>query len=252
MVDIIVVGYKAPEYELRTLSSIEKYTHAYEYHLTYYDNSITNKHLGIVWNDLIRKSEHDYICLLNNDVVVTPFWLSDMKDILLSSSQIGIVGPSTNSAASKQSLIARTAPLISPENLLTINDEDYLIEKIAAIYRANWRGAHENHPISGFCYLLRKSIWEKIGGFNEEFHHYGQENEFGYWVGQMGYRTVWTKGVYVHHWGAVSYKIALENGERDDVDEREIAKALYKDFTTGDRRAERIAMMNLNKKGGGR
>jgi hypothetical protein len=245
IIEIIVVGYKAPEHEVATLHSVHNYTRSESYKLFYYNNADKGEELAHVWNRLIKTSSCEYLCLLNNDVYVTPFWLSDMMDILASNPQIGIVSPSTNSAATKQSLVSKAAPLISPENLLTLNHNPYHIEKVAALYRNNWKGQYEDCTVSGFCWLFRKSLWKEIGGFNEAFKHYGQENEFSYWAKHLGYRVVWAKGVYVHHWGAVSYDKAVAAGERNDETERTLAKKLLTDFTIGSRRNERMNKLRV-------
>jgi GT2 family glycosyltransferase len=48
-------------------------------------------------------------------------------------------------------------------------------------------------------------VFEKVGGFDPVLNSYGNEKELLIRIRKAGYRTVWVKGSYVHHFGKMSY-----------------------------------------------
>lgn len=207
-VDIIIVGYRVPDIELECIETVIHNT-KYSYVLTYIDNYHTGYTLTQAWNKLIKASMCDYICLLNSDTAVSEGWLSKMMDTLLSDKQIGFVGPSTNNCHSPQKEVdteCKADVLASQEDVMEVMKD----------------------PISGFCVLFRRAIWEQLGGFNEKYKLYGQESDFIDRAQQAGYKAVWRKDAFVFHHGEVSVK---KHGY-DVETERNRAKKIY----WGDRR----------------
>ena len=47
-------------------------------------------------NQGLQYSDAPYVCIMNNDTIVTDGWLSEMIDILLENSEVGIINPSSN------------------------------------------------------------------------------------------------------------------------------------------------------------
>jgi GT2 family glycosyltransferase len=63
--------------------------------------------------------------------------------------------------------------------------------------------------INGFAFFIRRSLWEQLGGFDPNLPDYGNEVELCRRVLAMGYRTVWVRNSYVHHFSGESYKEAI-------------------------------------------
>ena len=78
--EVIMVRYGLPELEQECVASVLEYTTDVDYHLTDYDNYEADEGLAKVWNDLIRASDAEYICLLNNDTRVESEWLSKLLE----------------------------------------------------------------------------------------------------------------------------------------------------------------------------
>lgn len=57
-----------------------------------------NKPLNWIWNEFYRNSNSDYLCCLNNDVKLSPNFVSDTIKILDKESEVGIVIHTTNSS----------------------------------------------------------------------------------------------------------------------------------------------------------
>jgi peptidoglycan/xylan/chitin deacetylase (PgdA/CDA1 family) len=81
MLEIIVVKYNLPEYESETIEQVMKVAQA-PYHLTVVDNYQRDENLSTVWNRAIKNSTAEYICLLNNDTVVSEGWDIKLLEVL--------------------------------------------------------------------------------------------------------------------------------------------------------------------------
>ncbi len=199
-VEIIVVRYNLPDIERQCIDSVLEHT-KWRYRLTVVDNYKRKERLGVLWNELIEKSKCRFICLLNSDCIVTDGWLERMVHTFSFDQRIAIVGPSTNMCATQQRIISE----LSPE------DAHSFAEKVARDFRGQWTTSE----LSGFCYLLRKDVWEALGGFSPEFRFYGQESEFNWRVRRAGYWPVWRKDAFVYHIGRASADAAAKRGEFD-------------------------------------
>src|SRR3989338_713527 len=49
-------------------------------------------------NQGIKQSDSPYICVMNNDTIVTEGWLKEMVDIMETNPQIGLLNPSSNTS----------------------------------------------------------------------------------------------------------------------------------------------------------
>jgi hypothetical protein len=58
---------------------------------------------------------------------------------------------------------------------------------------------------SGFAFFIRRSVWEQLGGFDRNLPDYGNELELCKRVAAKGYRRVWVRNAYIHHFGGQSY-----------------------------------------------
>jgi N-acetylglucosaminyl-diphospho-decaprenol L-rhamnosyltransferase len=68
-------------------------------------------------------------------------------------------------------------------------------------YGANRRDAGW---LSGACVLVRRSVFDQIGGFDEGFFMYFEDVDLGYRLGRLGYRNLYEPAAVIHHSGAHS------------------------------------------------
>jgi GT2 family glycosyltransferase len=113
-------------------------------------------------------------------------WLKKMVHTLENSYRCAFVGPSTNNCHSPQ----KTIP--SPDD--------------AARSKYKNVAVHMEDPISGFCLLFRKSLWEDLGGFDPKYKHYGQESDFIDRAHKKGWLSYWRQDAFVYHIGEASVK----------------------------------------------
>lgn len=163
------------------------------------------KNLGFVKavNQGIDRADSPFVCILNNDTIVTKGWLGEMIAVAGLEKDIGIVNPSSNNLGQKP---AELEPLESFANRLK-SESGQFIELGAAI---------------GFCMLIKRDLFDRIGKFDEV---YGMGNfedtDFSRRAVKEGYRCVRACGAYVYHRESSSFN-KLKTFEEDFNRNREI------------------------------
>lgn len=151
-------------------------------------------------NQGMRLSSSHYVCLINNDAIVTLGWLGEMIKVIESSPAIGIVNPSSNTLGQKPSR----------------NDT---IEEFASTLRMRSGDWEEIGSAIGFCMLIKRDVMKKIGVFDEI---YGMGNfedtDYSRRALKEGYMCVRACASYVYHREGSSFgrdKVFDENFERN-------------------------------------
>lgn len=210
--DIIIVAWNRKELTRQCINSILLNTHC-EYRIVVIDNAsepatriylealkaahkdrivlIRNKeNLGYpkAVNQGIRSSNADYVCIINNDIIVFDGWLDEMMAVAESSADIGIVNPSNNFGKKK------------PWNK---SYQQYASEMTAG---KKDQYAETATPV-GFCYLIKREVIDKIGLWDERYSPgYFEDTEYALRANKAGYKSVFAKGAFVFHFERSSFK----------------------------------------------
>lgn len=185
--EIIIVKYGLPELEAECVSSVETHTTDVDHKLTVHDNYEADEGLSKVWNDIIRESDAEYICLLNNDTRVEAKWLSRLLECFKEDGDLGALGPMTNASTGPQ---GNRKYRTKSKNLLPAR-----------------------YPLVGFCLVFPRHVWEEIGGFDEEYEIYGEDSDFCMKVWEHGFKCMIRTDVFIFHHGKSSTPIAIARGK---------------------------------------
>jgi|CXWL01.1.fsa_nt_gi glycosyltransferase involved in cell wall biosynthesis len=148
-----------------------------DYKVDKYIKNETNLGVAQAWNQGIRAAEGEYICLLNNDVLVFDEWLDDMimgleyADLLMATPMYG---------------------------------EPFSRAIEAGKKRDHWLGLPYQESLSDFtdwsCVVTRKSTFSKLGLFDEQFElGYGEDLDFMRRMKEAGLKYASTKRVNTFH-----------------------------------------------------
>jgi len=168
-------------------------------------SSFATRHRRVSANAGMAAARAPYVLLLNSDTVLPPAALAKMVRLIHSSPEIGIVGPLSN-AASSQSIPdikgsqAQTAVNALPRGM-TVEAMDAECERWSL-------PVYPSVPlVHGFCQLLRRSMLEEIGGFNEKAfpQGYGEENDLCMRAVDAGYDLKIATDTFVFHVKSASY-----------------------------------------------
>lgn len=197
--EIIIVKYGLREYENECVSQVLEYTED-PYNLTVYENWNRDANLSVVWNECIRRSDAEYICLLNNDTVVTKHWLTKLLATFGQYDNVGAVGPVSNKAGGQQGGHTDAMP-------------DGVVQ--------------ECHTLSGFCLAFPRSVWAEVDGFDERYELYGEDSDFCNRILRAGYRLYTRFDTWIYHHKSQSCKNA-DNKGKDIAKIRQESAQLFK------------------------
>jgi N-acetylglucosaminyl-diphospho-decaprenol L-rhamnosyltransferase len=149
----------------------------------------------------------DVLLISNADVVVEPAAIKAMVAALDADPELGIVGPRIDNTDGTLYPSARNIPgpfdamghaflgLIKPNNRFTRR------------YRMlDWDHASAKHVdwISGACFAIRRTVFERLGGFNEAYFMYLEEIDLCHRTKELGAGVLYEPAARVMHVGAVS------------------------------------------------
>jgi len=210
-VSVVILVKDALDYVKRCIKSLNDYTNNFELiivdngsnaktkqwlkNLDWLDYTLIenkeNKGFSYGCNQGIKAAKYDYVCFLNSDTLLTPNWLEKLMRGFKYHKDVGIVGPSTCHSATMQTL-----QILRGKH--TITDEKKIIEM-----SANLKEAYIETPVVGFCFVIAKKVFDKIGVFDHK--RYGiathEDVDLVWRADKVGFKSIWVMALYVHHFG---------------------------------------------------
>ena len=209
LVSIIILTKEKLHLIEQCVNSIEKYTD-YPYELIIVDTGskepatldflkkISEKHTVIYDDFQFSRSNNDaakiakgkYLLFLNNDTIATTKWLSELMK-QAQRPEVGIVGPK----------------LLFPND--TIQHAGVAMG-VGGVAGHMYLGAPKNaiytmfdlevSAVTGACLLIRKDVFEKVGGFEERYMIEFQDIDLAMKVKALGYKTIYTPYSVLYHY----------------------------------------------------
>lgn len=155
----------------------------------------SEKNLGKAYNDAVRTSDKEYVCFLDRDAMfTTPFYGKQIEDIVKKNPKAGAFTCMTNRVWCKWQIPVG----IDQET----NDIEYHFKKGLEFQEAHYWEVQDKTQhgwMSGVMILIKKSTWQKIGGFRES-GMLGVDNDFHKRLRAHAEKLYLMRGVYVYHW----------------------------------------------------
>lgn len=147
----------------------------------------------------LRQCGGDYIVTLNSDTVVTNGWLISLIDCFMSDSSIGVAGPLSN-AASWQNV----PKLLDDNKQFAVNELPlgWTPDDMAELVQKVSEKIYPKVPfINGFCFMISRQAFEKVGLLDEIAFPtgYGEENDYCIRVADAGFSLSICDSAYVFH-----------------------------------------------------
>jgi len=145
-------------------------------------------------NEMAKLSSGKYILFLNNDTKVHKEWLIYLIKLIESDEKIGMVGPK---------LIFPNGKLQEAGGIVWDNGECYNYGRGNNSDMPEYNYVKEVDYISGISILIRKCVWEKIGGFDKRYIPvYYEDKDFAFEIRRLGYKVIYQpKSVVVNYKG---------------------------------------------------
>lgn len=219
-VSIIILVMNEYYYLKRCLNSLAKYTDNFELiiiennsniKVRNYVKNLTNFDLTVIYNEEnkgfpyscnqgIKIAKYDLLMFLNADTIVTPNWLNILKRCFDNIKDAGIVAPYTSISGSGGQQI----DVLLYRRFMLTDKQIVNIAEIINLKEDYWRCS-----VIGFCFLVKKEVFDKIGVFDWHTWKLGNEEEVEFqWRARKlaGYYTYHCRGCYVHHFGNIAWK----------------------------------------------
>ena len=141
----------------------------------------------------------EILCVLNNDSLVTPGWLSALVDELFHHPEVGLVGPVSNGVANEAQV---RCPCRSLEELSL-----WALHRCRRFFRRSWAMP----MLAFFCVATWRNLWKELGGLDEGFGlGLFEDNDFSFRVRTRGFALSCRRDAYVHHFQSSSFSRLAE------------------------------------------
>jgi GT2 family glycosyltransferase len=181
-VSICIVNYKADEELKRCLGSIKKFTKGVSYEIILIDNSADNRWYSGGNNLAAGRAKGRYVLFLNPDCWLTNDAVSELADFMDKHPRVGAAEPrqtyENGEIAPTGSLLPKwwidavemtgLSGLFGRLGRLGKFGELDRYRQVEFGRKQNW----ETEVVSGAAMMVRKEIWDKIGGFDERLKLY--------------------------------------------------------------------------------
>ncbi|MFA3784123.1 glycosyltransferase [Melioribacteraceae bacterium 4301-Me] len=235
---IIIVNYNVKEFLLNLLDSIKKASVNLSIEIIIVDNAsddgsvelvkekfpevdfIVNKKnigFGAANNLALAKARGKYFLLINPDTIVKEDTLYKMLIFFENNPQAGIAGCKVLNPDGSLQLACRRGfpgPWTSFTKVMGLS-KLFPKSKLFARYNLTYLDENQTYEvdaISGAFMMMRREVYEKIGGFDTQFFMYGEDLDLCYRAQSAGFKVY-----YVHSTEIIHYK--GESTKRSNIDE---------------------------------
>ena len=238
---IIIVNYNVKEFLQNLIHSIEKASSNLTKEIIIIDNASddgsvdfikekfphiklianqTNLGFGKANNQGLKISTGDYILFINPDTLVSENTLETIISFLKQNPQIGLAGCKIINDNGTFYLPCKRGfpgPWASFTKLTGLS-KLFPKSKIFAKYNMTYLDENETHEVdavSGSFMMIPRTIYNKIGGFDEQFFMYGEDLDLCYRVQKSGYKVFYVPKTQIIHYQGESTK-------RSSIDETKV------------------------------
>ena len=223
-VSIIIVNYNTKDLLVSCIESIRKYCLRTPYEIIVVDNASTddsvnellkvdpnvvlisnleNKGFGTANNQGVRIAMYDYIFLLNSDTILESDVIANLE--LFMNDHIDCAGV-TPRILFPDRTEQNTYGNFPTSTFFTLNSlgiiellSNNIKRKFSIGLPVDFERTRKVPHILGVAMFLRKSIFDLVGGFDENFFLYFEETDLCYRISQLGYSFFVIPNLYIRH-----------------------------------------------------
>jgi GT2 family glycosyltransferase len=178
-----------------------------------------NVGFGPANNQAFRLTKSPAILLLNPDTEVCPGAIDTLLASLSSNARIGVCGPRIlNTDGSVQTSVWHNPARAWQILLSNLNLYLLLPRRLRGELLLGGHWAHDRRRVvpmlSGAALMLRREVIDDVGGFDERFEMYVEDNEWCYRVSRAGWQLLFEPAATVTHHGGQSSKKRWTNIEK--------------------------------------
>ncbi len=173
----------------------------------------TNLGFGKAVNQAAEAASGDYYLILNPDTVVQENSISTMVSYAETHPKVGVVGPKIlNADGTLQLACKRSFPTlgVALPKILGLSSL-FPNSRWAGRYNLTYLDENTTHSVdavSGSCMLIRRDVFENVGGFDQRFFMFGEDLDLCYRIKSLGYEVHYYPETQIVHYQGESVKSA--------------------------------------------
>ncbi len=217
--EVVVVDNASKDNTLITLKNIEQLFNEQKIGLTVVHNS-QNLGYSKANNKGASISKGKYLLFLNSDVLIEDISFKNLlaqlqNDSKLAGLTVKVVLPDGNLDPASH----RGFPTIW-RSFSYFSGLEKIFGKIPGLNRLfggyhltsrSLKNIHEIDSPTGAFYLIKRDVFEEVGGFDEDFFMYGEDIDLSYRIKSLGYKIIYTPSYKVTH---LKYQSGLQSEDR--------------------------------------
>lgn len=155
------------------------------------------------YNEALKQVEEPFWVLVNSDIEVTENWLMPLEKMMLEQPQIGIIQPKILDFKDKSKFEYAGAaggyidrfgyPFCRGRLFDSLEKDEHQYDDAVPIFWA-----------SGACLLIRKAVFEQLGGFDTDFFAHQEEIDLCWRAKNAGHEIVYCPASTVYHVGGAT------------------------------------------------
>jgi GT2 family glycosyltransferase/glycosyltransferase involved in cell wall biosynthesis len=158
---------------------------------------------GMNWG--IQRAAGEFVVLANNDIYVTPGWLSKMVQHFAYKRDLGILGPVTNMTGNEQKMKLVYSDIAEMELF-----SDHISEEFS-------RRTFRTNNLAFFLTMVRREVFNTVGMLDEGFGvGYFEDDDYCRRVMAAGYGIGIADDVFIHHEHSASFNL-LGDDEKNRI-----------------------------------
>lgn len=155
-------------------------------------------------NNAAATARGEYILFLNNDTQVQENWLAPLIELIESDEKIGMVG---------SKLIFSDGKLQEAGGIIWNNALGYNYGRGGNPSSPEFNYVKECDYVSGASIMIRRALWEEIGGFDTRFAPaYYEDTDLAFEVRRHGYKVMYQPESVVVHYEGISNGTDISSG----------------------------------------
>ena len=156
-------------------------------------------------NHAAEKARGDFLLLLNNDTTVTEGWLAPLLK-LFENADVGIVGPK---------LLFPNGKLQEAGGIIWDDASGWNYGRADDPSRPQYNYVRETDYVSGAALMIRRSLWQELGGFDEAFvPAYYEDTDLCFSARAAGFKVAYQPASTVVHYEGMTNGTDLGAGQK--------------------------------------
>ena len=149
----------------------------------------------------MKLAQGDYFLFLNNDTKISPNFVDEMLKTFEIDPKIGIVGCLIYSMDNPKKVLH--AGICFTQNYVPyeLGMKQPFVPEIQDLPANDprVRSVREVPSVTAACMMVKREVFEKIGGFDEQYINGWEDTDFVLKARELGYKVFYTGKTFIHH-----------------------------------------------------